>query len=81
MNLTDITDDMLFRAINESYDIEWSFLALKVMILRLRLKLTMTNYSESAKKQCCEEMRTLLTKSIRIPSARKDIELIKYHFK
>jgi len=80
VDIQEITDDILFRLINESQEIEWNFFALKVMILRLRLKLSMSGYNETTKQQCYADLRDLFRKSAGIPSAKKDLQTILEHF-
>ena len=79
MDLEKISDDTLFRVITESGDINWSFYALKVIISRLKLKLHLTN-NEEAVRESCGEIRALLKKSMNIPNAKKDIQIIMERF-
>ena len=76
INVQDITDNMLLNVIQEGHEIEWNFFALKVMILRLRLKLNMSGYNEAAKQECYADLRSLFRKSSNIPSAKRDLKII-----
>lgn len=76
MKIQNISDDTLFRIINESGEIDWNFFALKVMISRLKLMLNMAGNTEEAKHQCCEELRKLFDKSANIPNANRDLQKI-----
>ena len=80
INIQNITDEMLYKVINGSQDIAWNFYALKVMIMRLRLKLSMTVNSKEAEQQCYAELRELFRKSCNIPSAKKDLQIIMEQF-
>lgn len=84
-NLQEISDKVLYRVINESDDVNWNFLALKVMISRFKLKLLMIdcnkiNQREEMIVQCCTEMRELFLKCKNIPNAKRDIQTIKERF-
>ena len=78
-DIQNISDNTLFRIINEDIDVNWNFFALKVMITRLKLKLTMTN-NEQVLQQCFTDMRELFRKSANIPNARKDLQIIVEQF-
>jgi hypothetical protein len=74
-DIRDIPDDVLLRIISEGGEINWNFLALKVMILRLKLKLSMMD-NETVRQQCCNDLRELFRKSSLIPNAKKDLQMI-----
>ena len=76
MNIQDISDQTLFRVINEGSDTNWSFFALKVMISRLKLKLTISENKEEAMQQCYTDLRELFRKSGNIPNAINDLQII-----
>jgi len=76
INIQDISDQTLFRVINKGYDIEWNFYALKVIITRLRLMLSMSGNDNNVVQKCCTELRELFCKSENIPSAKKDLQII-----
>jgi hypothetical protein len=71
-----LSDETLFRVIHESGDVNWSFFALKVMISRLKLKLSMTDNSEKALEECYTDLRQLFHRSHNIPNAIKDLQII-----
>ena len=77
-NLNNIPDEALMRIITET-GVDWNFFALKVMISRLRLKLSMSNDEETTQ-QCCNELRELLYKSRNIPNAIIDLHIIRERF-
>ena len=84
-NLQEISDKVLYRVINESDDVNWNFLALKVMISRFKLKLLMidcnkVNQREEMISQCCTEMRALFLRCRNIPNAIKDVQTIRDRF-
>jgi len=81
INIHDISDNTLFRVINEGHEVEWNFYALKVMIMRLKLKLKMAGHDEeTVKQECYTNMRGLFHKSNNIPSAKKDLQIIAERF-
>ena len=79
INIKEINDSTLFKIINESDDINWNFFALKVMITRLKLKLSMIN-DEKTKQECFSDLRDLFGKSVNIPNAKKDLQIITDRF-
>jgi len=79
-NIQDITDNTLFRVITESGDVHWNFLALKVIISRLKLKLRMANDSSEALQECYVELRELFRRSGNIPSAKEDMRIVVERF-
>ena len=80
IDIQDISDEILFRVINEGGDINWNFFAIKVMISRLRLKLLMSNNKEDVMQACYSDLRELFRKSSNIPNAMKDIQMILERF-
>ena len=80
MNIQDISDETLFRVINEGDDMNWNFFALKVMISRLKLKLTISDNKEEAMQQCFTDLRELFSKSSSIPNAKNDLQIIMEQF-
>ena len=74
-DIHNIPENTLLRIINEGSDVNWNFFALKVMISRLKLKLSMAN-NEEALQQCYADIRDLLCKSNNIPNAKKDMQII-----
>ena len=80
--INNISDETLYRIINEGADVNWNFFALKVMITRLRLKLKMsaTNNEEDMLQQCFADIRDLFLRSNNIPNAKKDLQIIEEMF-
>ncbi|MCL2072621.1 MAG: hypothetical protein FWH18_01770 [Marinilabiliaceae bacterium] len=74
-NIQEISDKTLYRLITDCNDVNWNFFALKVMISRLKLKLSMDSSAETIH-NCCNELRELLHKSKGIPNAIKDLKII-----
>ena len=75
LNIQNISNQTLFRVIKKGQDVAWNFYALKVMIMRLRLRLSIAG-NEKEVELCCDELRELFYKSENIPSARKDLQII-----
>jgi hypothetical protein len=71
-----LSDEILFRIIHEDGDVNWNFFALKVMISRLKLKLSMTNNNGRVLQDCYDDLRDLFHRSQNIPNAMKDLQLI-----
>ena len=71
-----IPDEVLISVIRNSKNYSWSFLAMKIILTRLKLQMTMHNGSEDILSQCCAELRNLLKKSINIPNSREDLKQI-----
>jgi len=81
IDIDNISENALQSVIKDSVHVNWDFFALKVMISRFRLKLSMidnhkVNQREEVIQQCCTEMRELLRKSKHIPSVKKDLQII-----
>ena len=73
--MENIPDNVLVRIIYESDNINFNFFALKVMISRLKLKLSL-DHNENTKQECINDLRDLFHKSKNIPNAKKDIQLL-----
>jgi len=71
-----ISDDVLIHVIRHSNDFTWNFLAIKIMLTRLNLKLVMYQNKESVLQECCTELRNLLKNSINIPNSQADLKQI-----
>ena len=71
-----IPDRILMHIIRHSNDFTWNFLALKIILTRLNLKIVMHHGDESIFPECCAELRNLLKKSTHIPSSRIDLKQI-----
>ena len=85
IDIAHISDQTLSRAIEDGNHEVWEFLALKVMISRFRLKLSMIDANnvqqrEEMMQRCCAEMRELFIKCINIPNAKKDMQTIMERF-
>jgi hypothetical protein len=75
-DIQNLSDEILFRVIHEGGDVNWSFFALKVMISRLNLKLSMADNSDKALEECYADLRHLFNRSRNIPNAIKDLQII-----
>jgi len=71
-----ISDDVLIHVIRHSNDFSWNFLAIKIMLTRLNLKLVMYQNKESVLQECCTELRNLLKNSVNIPNSQADSKQI-----
>jgi hypothetical protein len=79
-DIQNISDGTLFRVISEGGDVKWNFFALKVMISRLKLKLSMTNNNGKVLQDCYDDLRDLFHRSQNIPNAMKDLQIIVEQF-
>jgi len=68
-----IPNDVLLKVITHSKDYSWNFFALKIILTRLNIKLSMNN---KAVQECCDELRNLLKKSINVPNSQTDLNTI-----
>ena len=75
--IDNIPNDVLAHVIRNSNDFTWNFLAMKIILTRLNLKIIM-NDSNSAYvlPECCDELRNLLKKSVNVPNSRTDLNQI-----
>ena len=72
-----IPNNVLVHVIRHSNDYTWNFLAMKIILTRLNLKITMnSNEGISVEPDCCDELRNLLKKSVNIPNSRTDLNQI-----
>ena len=71
-----IPDEVLLRIIKNSNDFLWNFLALKIMLTRLNLEISMCEGGQSIIPKCCNELKNLLKKSANIPNSRNDLKQI-----
>ena len=78
--ITDIIDqipnDLLLHVIRNSNDFPWNFLAMKVILTRLNLKINTQGIEKSVLSDCCDELRNLMKKSTNVPNAKTDLNLI-----
>jgi len=68
--------DVLIHVIRHSNDFTWNFLAIKIMLTRLNLKLVMYQNKETVLQECCIELQNLLKNSINIPNSQADLKQI-----
>ena len=80
MDILNIPDQTLFRVINEGGNVNWKFFALKVMISRLKLKMSLSGNKEAVMQQCYADLRELFAKSGNIPNAKNDFQIIVEQF-
>ena len=71
-----IPDDVLLHIIRHSNDFLWNFLAIKIMLTRLGLKMSMYKNRGEVLHDCCTELRNLLKNSINIPNSQADLKQI-----
>ena len=71
-----IPGEVLIHVIRHSNDFTWNFLAIKIMLTRLNLKLVMYQNKESVLQECCTELRNLLKNSVNIPNSQADLKQI-----
>ena len=71
-----LPDKVLIHVIRHSNDFTWNFLAIKIMLTRLNLKLVMCQNKESVLHECCIELRNLLKNSANIPNSQADLKQI-----
>jgi hypothetical protein len=71
-----IPDSVCEYVIFHSKEFSWNFLALKISLTRLNLKIVMMKNSDTVINDCCAELKTLLKKSVAIPNAQSDISRI-----
>ena len=71
-----IPNEVLVHVIRHSNDFSWNFLAIKIMLTRLNLKLVMFQNKEAVLLECCTELRNLLKNSVNIPNSQTDLKQI-----
>ena len=71
-----IRDDVLLHVIRHSNDFLWNFLAIKIMLTRLNLKMVMCQNKDEILRECCSELRNLLKNSVNIPNSQADLKQI-----
>ena len=71
-----IPNDVLTHVIRQSNDFSWNFLAMKIILTRLNLKIAMYNNDPSILPECCNELRNLLRKSAHVPHSQADVKQI-----
>ena len=76
VSIDKISDDLLVYIIRHSKEFTWNFLAIKIMLTRLNLKIAMCQNEDEALHGCCNELRSLLKNSINIPNSQADLKQI-----
>ena len=71
-----IPNEVLTHVIRHSNDFSWNFLALKIILTRLNLKIVMDGDHKSVLSDCCNELRNLLKKSANVPNSVTDLKQI-----
>ena len=71
-----IPDKVLLHVIRYSNDFAWNFLAIKIMLTRLNLKMVMFQNKDEILRECCNELRSLLKNSVNIPNSQADLKQI-----
>jgi len=71
-----IPNDRLLHVICNSNDFNWNFFAMKIILTRLNMKITMYNNDNSILHVCCDELRNLLKKSVNVPNSQADLKQI-----
>ena len=71
-----ICNDVLLHVIRYSNDFSWNFLAIKIMLTRLNLKISMSQNKDAVLLECCNELRNLLKNSVNIPNSQADLKQI-----
>ena len=71
-----IPHETLIHVIRHSNDFTWNFLAIKIMLTRLNLKMVMYQNKDEILRECCNELRGLLKNSINIPNSQADLKQI-----
>ena len=71
-----IPDEVLIHVIRHSNDFLWNFLAIKIMLTRLNLKMVMYQNKVEILHECCNELRNLLKNSANIPNSQADLKQI-----
>ena len=68
-----IPDAVLMHVIQHSNNYSWNFLAVKISLTRLNLKMRMSPKDNNIRSLCCDDFRGLLKKSVNVPNAVADI--------
>jgi len=71
-----IPNDVLIHVISHPNDFSWNFLAMKIILTRLNLKITLNGDEKSILAECCDELRNLLKKSVNVPNSITDLKQI-----
>ena len=68
-----IPDNVLLHVIHHPNDFSWNFLAMKIILTRLNMKITIHDGEKTVLSECCNELRNLLKKSVNVPNSRTDL--------
>ena len=71
-----IPNDVLIHVIQNSKEYSWNFLAMKIILTRLNLKITLHSGKKAVMPECCDELKNLLKKSANVPNAQADLKQI-----
>ena len=74
--INNIPDGTLMHVIRHPNDFSWNFLAIKIMLTRLNLKMVMFQNKDDVLLECCNELRNLLRNSANIPNSQTDLKQI-----
>lgn len=75
MEIPPITDDRWKELVLGNIDFEFEFLAIKILIFRIRLNIKKNNSHETIIKSA-RELRNLFLKTIKLPIAQNDLKKI-----
>jgi len=75
-SIENIPNDTLIHVICNSNSFSWNFFALKIMLTRLNLKMSMNANRKDILMECCDELRNLLKKSVNVPNSQTDLKQI-----
>ena len=78
MEIDKIPNQVWLHVLHHPNDFTWNFFALKIILMRLSLKMSMfgNDPGKEVIGECCDELRDLMKKSMNVPNAQKDMELI-----
>jgi len=71
-----IPNEVLIHVIQNSKEYSWNFLAMKIILTRLNLKITLHSGKKTVIPECCDELKNLLKKSANVPNAQADLKQI-----
>ncbi|MCL2072603.1 MAG: hypothetical protein FWH18_01670 [Marinilabiliaceae bacterium] len=74
--IDNIPNERLLYVINNANDYKWNFLAVQVILTRLKMKILMFEDDNSIQAICCDELRNLLKKSSYVPNLIEDLKQI-----
>ena len=71
-----IPNDVLIHVIQNSKNYSWNFLAMKIILTRLSMKMTLHGEKKNTIPECCDELKNLLKKSVNVPNSQADLKQI-----